>query len=358
MNDQRFECLSKSTSRPNTGPRTCNVTESREFLRKWYAITILCNGVPIPQRSLKVILPVIHRYNQLSMKSVIPHYLLICSCLMLGSACQKDEVEPQAEPLVTPPPISTSGMLKSMSNYYYSTSEVPDEKFIFSYDAQGKLSAYDRYVPAGTENGMRRQLHFALEYAVEMNTTYKVTVWEISEGQPDVIVGRRRVHLDDNLNFVRDIIYDANGDKVMRENVYTVIEGGYSVLVRQWIEDYNQYGVTKVGYETDTNGNVTKKKVYNSHFEGVNVDEQVQSEYILTHDTTSNPLYNLTPYFLGFNSLNRYADSESKYNVVTLVPQECQEDCSSVFNYKFENGNVTEVSPGGFLLYKRTFEYY
>jgi hypothetical protein len=281
------------------------------------------------------------------MKAIAIRFLLIIGLIVMN-ACDEESGPIEVE--------ADHPKLKSMSNYNFSTSEIPGEQFLFFYDEKGRLASYDLYVPSENGQEMIHQLHFALEYKVEApNTLYVVSV--TNADSPDVIVGRRKVYLDSNSNYVRDIIYDGGGEVVLIDNVYTRDEQGFSVLSRKWLPDYNKFGITKIEHMVDEKGNVTNQKVYNSHLEGNEENEHVEFEFVMTHHTEVNPLFKLTPYFSGINSQGKYPDSDSNNNVATITPVGC-DDCTTSFSYKFENGLVSEVTPGGINLFKRTFEYY
>jgi hypothetical protein len=255
-----------------------------------------------------------------------------------------------------------SPKLKSMSNYYTDASEVPSEKFMFFYDAQGRLSSFDRYgyVP-GLET---QQIRFSLEYFIEgSDLFYIMNVRSIVNGNPDSLLSKRKVYLDANANVVRDILYNFDPElqqEVRRETIYNRFSGGYTVIVSGWdlIGGYEtpkfEFRVRKASYETDATGNITKQKIYKSDL------ESVESEYLFTNDSRINPLYNLTPYFTNFFLWERYAISQSQSNTLKMTPVGCEdESCELRLSYKYQNGYVTEVNlPGGPLLYKRTYEYY
>jgi hypothetical protein len=285
------------------------------------------------------------------MKTIFRNFLVVIGLISLNTSCEQEETPVPGLPIEV-----VQSKLKSISHYSLCGSIRPDEKFLFFYDEIGRLESYDLYIPDMGSEGMVRYLHFALEYKVEApNPLYIVKISFVNN--PGVIVGRRKVYLDANSNYVRDIIYDGGGENVLIDNVYTHYDGGFSVLTRMWLNDYQQFGNTKIAFDTDANGNVTNKRIYNSHFEGSDVEEHVEAEFVYTHDSNANPLFNLTPYFSGIAALNKYPDSESVNNVATITPVGC-EDCTTEFSYKYENGLVSEITPGGHNLFRRTFEYY
>jgi hypothetical protein len=177
---------------------------------------------------------------------------------------------------------------------------------------------------------------------------------------PDTVLSRREVHLDAGSNVILTRIYNGSGE-VTHEDIYTRYAGGYSVLVRHKFFEYEgRFGVTRVVHDTDEAGNVIRKRTYSSHFEvpGEEIPESLVGECFLTPGSRTNPLFKFYPLFTEFTSLYRFADLESRNSALKITEKGPFSDFETVFKYTYQNGYVTEMSPGGLLLYKRTYEYY
>ena len=261
----------------------------------------------------------------------------------------------QEEPFVAPvDPDILKSKLKVMSNYLYEQNEKPNEKIFFFYDSKGRLSGYDLY--QSVEDGFEQTWKRIIKYSADQ-LSYEQITWSIENGKPTNVLQKRKVKLNQNQTISTDKMFDSEGN-LIRECTYSYFSWGYTVMIRQWTEEYKQFTVTKVACETQER-NVIRKRVFQSYFEkSPPKQELVVGDYSFTHSSTPNPLFEFHNLFGDINSIFRYADAESRNITSELTIKGGTEDYVIDFVYKFEEDHVKEATPGGYSIHKRTFEYY